>query len=203
MTLPRWALALVACAGLAFAACGGTPATTSKGTAPPSSPSSSSTSPSTLPASTSSSSTSTVVSTTSCAQVAGASGSSEGAAGTITGFITVTNSGSRSCALDGYPTMALFSGSGAPLTVTVVDGLTVSLTPPANAPPASVTLAPSAAARFAYQLSDVPSGSATSCPASEVATVTMPGASASSPTFRLAIAPCDNGTIRVSPVFAD
>ena len=202
MTLPRWALALVACAGLAFAACGGTPATTSKGTAPRSSTSSSSTSSSTLPPSTSSSSTSTVVSTTSCAQVAGASGSSEGAAGTITGFIIVTNSGSRSCALDGYPTMALFSGSGAPLTVTVVDGLTVSLTPPANAPPGSVTLAPSAAARFAYQFSDVPSGSETSCPASEAATVTMPGASASSPKFQLAIAPCDDGTIRVSPVFA-
>ena len=30
----------------------------------------------------------------------------------------------------------------------------------------------------------------------------MPGATTASPTFQLAIAPCSNGTIKVSPVYA-
>jgi hypothetical protein len=32
--------------------------------------------------------------------------------------------------------------------------------------------------------------------------VNIPGATTPSPTFALAIAPCDNGTIRVSPIYA-
>jgi hypothetical protein len=32
--------------------------------------------------------------------------------------------------------------------------------------------------------------------------VTMPGATAGSATFQLAIGPCGNGTIKVSPVYA-
>ena len=98
--------------------------------------------------------------------------------------------------------MALFSGSGAPLTVTMVNGLSVTISSAANAPPSSFSVAPSATAQFAYQFSDVPVGSETSCPTSETATVTMPGATTASPTFQLAIAPCGNGTIRVSPVYA-
>ena len=116
--------------------------------------------------------------------------------------MTVTNTGPSSCTADGYPTMALLSGSGAPLTVTMVNGLSVTLSPAANAAPSPVTVAPSSTAQFAYQFSDVPVGAETSCPTSEAATVTMPGATAASPTFALAIDPCDNGTIRVSPVYA-
>ena len=103
---------------------------------------------------------------------------------------------------EGYPSVALFSPSGSPLTVTVVDGLTVSLSPPANAAPSVVTVAPFSTAQFAYQLSDVPVGTATSCPASSTATVTMPGSATASPRFALAVAPCANGTVRVSPVYA-
>ena len=65
--------------------------------------------------------------------------------------------------------MGLYSGSGAPLTVTMVNGLTVSVTPQASAPPSSVTIAPSSTAQFAYQISDVPVGAETSCPTSEQA----------------------------------
>ena len=125
-----------------------------------------------------------------------------GAAGTITGVVTVTNTSASSCTVDGYPTVALFSGSGAPLTVTMVNGLSVTLSTAANAPPSSVVVAPSSSAQFAYQFSDVPVGSETSCPTSESASVTMPGATTASPTFQLAIAPCGNGTIHVSPVYA-
>ncbi len=98
--------------------------------------------------------------------------------------------------------MALFSGSGAPLTVTMVNGLSVNVSPQASAPPSSVTVAPSGTAQFAYQFSDVPTGTETSCPNSEMATVTMPGATTPSPTFALNLDPCNNGTIRVSPVYA-
>ena len=97
--------------------------------------------------------------------------------------------------------MALFSGSGAPITVTIVNGLSVTISPSANAPPSSFSVAPSATAQFAYQYSDVPVGAETSCPTSEAASVTMPGSSTASPSFQLAIGPCGNGTIRVSPVY--
>jgi hypothetical protein len=83
----------------------------------------------------------------------------------------------------------------------MVDGLSVDLSPPANAAPSAVDLAPSGTAQFAYQYSDVPVGSETSCPGSEMASVTMPGSPTASATFALAIAPCNSGTIRVSPVY--
>ena len=117
-------------------------------------------------------------------------------------LITVTNTGATACTVNGYPTVALFSGSGAPLTVTMVNGLTVSVSSAANAPPSSVSVGPSSTAQFAYQFSDVPVGSETSCPTSESASVTMPGSTTASPTFQLAIGPCGNGTIKVSPVYA-
>jgi hypothetical protein len=98
--------------------------------------------------------------------------------------------------------MALFSGSGAPLTVTMVNGLSVTISSAANAPPSSFSLPASSSALFAYQYSDVPVGSETSCPTSESAAVTMPGSTTASPSFQLAIGPCGNGTIRVSPVYA-
>ena len=89
-----------------------------------------------------------------------------------------------------------------PLTVTIVNGLSVTVSGPANAPPSSFSVAPSATAQFAYQFSDVPVGSETSCPTSESGSATMPGSATPSPTFQLAISPCGNGTIRVSPVYA-
>jgi len=202
VTPPRWALALVAGAGVILAACSSSPptpkhATTTTHKTAPTTTSSTTTTTST-PASTS---TSTAASTA-CNHITASPGQSQGAAGTITGVITVTNSGPSACTADGYPTMALLSGSGAPLTVTIVNGLSVNLSPPANASPSSVVVAPSSTAQFAYQFSDVPVGAETSCASSEMATVTMPGATTPSSTFALAIAPCSNGTIRVSPVYA-
>ncbi len=202
MTPRRWALAVVACAGVVLAACSSpsTPkaatTTTHKAASTTSAPSSTTTSTTAAPSTTS------TVASTSCSHVTATAGQSQGAAGTITGVVTVTNTGSAACSADGYPTMALLSGSGAPLTVTVVNGLSVTLSPGANAGPSPVTIVPSSTAQFAYQFSDVPVGAETSCPTSETATVTMPGATVTSPTFALAIDPCNNGTIRVSPVYA-
>lgn len=201
MSLRPWALAATACATVFLAAC-------SNPSSPPASTTTTSTTTTTAPPSTSSStttsstSTSTTAASTACDHISASAGQSEGAAGTITGVVTITNTGPSTCTMNGYPTMALYSGSGAPLTVTMVNGLSVTLTPPANGPPSAVNVPPGRPAVFNYQYSDVPVGSETGCPASEIAAVTAPGATTASGTFPLAIQPCNNGTIRVSPVYA-
>jgi uncharacterized protein DUF4232 len=201
VTAPRSALAVLAGAAFFLAACSSSPSTPKRSTTTTRA-TTSSTSSTTTSTSTTTTSTSTPAASTACNHIAGSSGQGQGAAGTITGVITVTNTGASPCTVDGYPTVALFSGSGAPLTVTMVNGLSVTLSTAANAPPSSVVVAPSSTAQFAYQYSDVPVGSETSCPTSESASVTMPGATTASPTFQLAIGPCGNGTIHVSPVYA-
>jgi hypothetical protein len=192
----RWGLAALAGAGLFLAACSNSPSHSTTTTTSRATTTSSSTT-STTAASTTSSTTASAA----CNHISASAGQSEGAAGTITGVVTVTNSGPSACTVDGYATVALYSGSGAPLTVTMVNGLSVDLSPPANAPPASVTIASAATAQFAYQYSDVTVSAETSCPTSEQASVIMPGATSPSPSFALAIAPCGNGTIHVSPLY--
>ena len=202
MTARRWALAAVASVGLMGAACSSgshtttptVPTTVHHG--PPSTASTSTTAAA-------QSTTSTTAASAACNQMTASAGPSQGAAGTITGVVTVTNTGPSPCTANGYPTVALFSGSGAPLTVTMVDGLSVTVSPAsADAPPAAVALAPSSSAQFAYQYSDVPVAPETSCPASETARVTMPGATMPSANFAFAISPCNSGTVRVSPVYS-
>jgi hypothetical protein len=98
--------------------------------------------------------------------------------------------------------MALYGSTGSAITTTIVDGLSVNVSPQANAAPSTVSIAPGAKAQVAYQYSDVPTGNETSCPTSVSASVTVPGATTASPNFPLSIAPCNNGTIRVSPLYA-
>jgi hypothetical protein len=203
VTPRRWALAVLAGAALVLAACSNSPTTPKRSTtttrvAPTTSAVASTTTPTTSPSTTST----TTAASSACNRITASAGASQGAAGTSTGVITVTNTGTTTCTANGYPTVALLSGSGAPLTVTMVNGLSVNLSGPANAAPSLVSVAPSSTAQFAYQYSDVPVGSETSCPTSELATVTMPGATTASRSFALAIGPCGNGTIRVSPVYA-
>jgi hypothetical protein len=202
VTRRRWALALLAGAAVVLAACSSSPSTPKKVTTTTRAATSTTTSASTTTTTAAATTTSAAATTTTCAHIAASPGQGQGAAGTITGVVTVTNTGTTSCTANGYPTMALFSGSGAPLTVTMVNGLSVTISSAANAAPSAVTLAPNSSAQFAYQFSDVPVGSETSCPSSESASVTMPGATTASPSFQLAIGPCSNGTIRVSPVYA-
>jgi hypothetical protein len=201
VTAPRWALAVLAGAAVVLAACSSTPSTpkhvtttTRAATSTTAAPSSTTTSSSTT--------TTAAAAPAACNQITASPGQGQGAAGTITGLVTVTNASTSPCTVNGYPKVALYSGSGAPLTVTMVNGLSVTVSSAANAPPSSFSVAPSGTAQFAYQFSDVPVGSETSCPTSESAAVTMPGATTASPSFQLAIGPCGNGTIRVSPVYA-
>ena len=84
----------------------------------------------------------------------------------------------------------------------MVNGLSVTLSPPANAAPSSVAVAPSSTAQFAYQYSDVPTGSR-----DELSHLrdgrrhAARGNHVLVASFALSIAPCNNGTIRVSPVY--
>ena len=200
MTSPRWALVLVASAAVVLAACSSSPSKPKNVTTTTRAATSTTSAPTTT--TTAASTTTSTAATSACSRITGSPGQGQGAAGTITGLVTVTNTGTSACTVNGYPTVALYSGSGAPLTVTMVNGLTVTVSGPANAAPSSFSLAPSATAQFAYQYTDVPVGSETSCPTSESASVTMPGSSTASPTFQLAIGPCGDGTIKVSPVYA-
>lgn len=202
MRSPRWALAFVACAAIVLAACSSSPSKPKNVTTTTHAATSTTSAPTTTSTTAASATTSTATTSTACSHITASPGQGQGAAGTITGLITITNAGTTTCTVNGYPTMALFSGSGAPLTVTMVNGLTVTVSSAANAQPSSVSVAPSSMAQFAYQFSDVPVGSETSCPTSESASVTMPGSTTSSPAFQLAIGPCGNGTIKVSPVYA-
>jgi Protein of unknown function (DUF4232) len=202
VTSPRWALAFVACAAVVLAACSSSPSKPKNVTTTTHAATSTTSAPTTTSTTAASGTTSTAATSTACSHITASPGQGQGAAGTITGLVTITNAGTNACTVNGYPTMALFSGSGAPLTVTIVNGLTVTVSSGANAPPSSVSVAPNSSAQFAYQYSDVPVGSETSCPTSESASVTMPGSTTSSPSFQLAIGPCGNGTIKVSPVYA-
>jgi hypothetical protein len=187
---------LVAISAVVLAACSSSPSKPKKVTTTTraaTSTTSTTSVPTTTTTTAASTTTSTASTTSACTHITASPGQGQGAAGTITGLVTVTNAGTAACTVNGYPTVALFSGSGAPLPVTMVNGLTVTVSSAANAP--------SATAQFAYQYSDVPVGSETSCPTSESASVSMPGSSTASPTFQLAIGPCGSGTIKVSPVY--
>jgi len=195
----RVAAALV-CAGLIAAACSSSPGShTSTGTTGGSH--STTTTQSTSVTSTTAGTT-TTTGIAACAQVTATPGQSQGAAGTIVGTITLAPVGSATCTMEGYPALARFSSSGATVPITVVDGLTVNLSGPPTQPPSVVTLASGQQAEFTFEYSDVVTGNETSCTSSSTVTVTPPGASTASAQVPLTMAPCNNGTVEVSPVYA-
>jgi hypothetical protein len=170
-------LALAAGAALLLAACSSNPspdaATSTTGHQGTVQTVVTTTSTTSSPASTSTTPTTAV--SAACNHVTASAGQMQGAAGTFTGIVTITNTGPTPCTTNGYPKISLYSGSGAPLTVTMVDGLSVQVSAAANGAPSSVTLQPNQMAQFAYQGSDVPVGNETSCPVSESASVVLPG----------------------------
>lgn len=128
-------------------------------------------------------------------------GMSSGAAGTIELVVTIADTSSQPCTLEGYPGMQLYNSAGQPIPTTVVRGMATFLTPAANQPPTLQTLGPSKTASFSLQYEDVPVGNETSCPTSATADITPPN-DTSTVSLALEIAPCNNGTVHVSPVYS-
>lgn len=193
-----WRLGLLlALGGLLAAGCSSSPSK-------PSTTTSVKTTTTTAPAPTTST-TVAATATTSTAAVTGCSGltatvgQTNGAAGTITGSIVLSETG-PSCTVTGYPSLALFNGS-ATVPSTVVDGLTVDISAPANGAPAPVTWSPSSSVEFTYQYSDVTTGGG-ACPTATSMTVTPPGSSTATAPVAISLAPCTSGTVRVSPLYA-
>ncbi|HUY10270.1 MAG TPA: DUF4232 domain-containing protein [Candidatus Dormibacteraeota bacterium] len=135
-------------------------------------------------------------------RITASQGQSNGAAGHQSYAFVLTNTGSTSCTLDGYPYVQLLDGSGNALGTTPIesnDGVTsVSLLPE------TVTLAVGGTASFALQYEDVPTGSQT-CPAAASMRIYLPGTAdttAPSPvTVSTDIAPC-GGIVYLSPIRA-
>jgi hypothetical protein len=197
---PGRALIGVAAAGLLAAACSSTPGThTSSQTTVGHHHHTTTT---TGAVTTTSASTTTTTGIGPCTQVNASPGQSQGAAGTIVGTVTLSAAGTTPCTVNGYPELARFTSGGTPVTVTLVHGLTIAASGGAAQPPSSLTLNATQQAEFTYQYSDVPTGNETSCASSASMSVTSPGATTASPVFGLTMAPCDNGTVRVSAIYA-
>jgi len=122
---------------------------------------------------------------------------SSGAAGTIETTVVFRNASSTTCVLGGYPGGQMLDGQGAQIATTVVRGGSYPFT---DLPQSIVTLLPGGVAYFNMGFSDVPAGGETSCPSASQLVVTPPNAY-DHQTITVQMAPCDNGTIAVSPVF--
>lgn len=126
-----------------------------------------------------------------------------GAAGSLGGAIGLTNHGSVTCTLFGYPGMQLLGTDGhplpgEPLPTTVIRGHYEVVD---TVPERTVTLAPGAQARFYYMYSDtLGGGSPAVCPTASAIDITPPGAY-NQLMVATDIAPCE-GHIWVSPVTA-
>jgi hypothetical protein len=197
----RVAAALV-CAGLIAAACSSSPGshTTTSTTAHSHKTTTTTSTTSSVPPTTAS--TTTTAGVTACRLVTATPGQTQGAAGTIVGTITMTPVGSATCTMEGYPVLARFSSSGATVPITIVNGLTVNLSGPPTQPPSVVTLTSGQQAEFTFEYNDVVTGNETSCASSTTISVTPPGAAAASAPVPLTMAPCNNATVEVSPVYA-
>jgi hypothetical protein len=192
--------AAVLCAGLVGAACSSNNGTHT--TSPTTSPhrSTTTTTSSTVP--TTASTTTSTTGIGPCSQVTATPGQTQGAAGTIVGTVTLAEVGAGSCTIDGYPTLARFSASGASVPTTMVHGLTISASGPASEPPSVIALSSTQQAEFTFQYSDVITGTETTCPTSTTLSVTTPGATSPSAPISLSMTACNNGTVNVSAVYA-
>ena len=111
--------------------------------------------------------------------------------------VDLTSKATVPCTLEGYPGLQMRDASGSALPTNVVRKGTYPFT---STNPTLVTLAPGGSARFNVGYSDVPVANESSCPASASMDVTAPNAY-HSVSLAATIAPCDHGTVVVSPVF--
>jgi hypothetical protein len=192
----RRRLAVAFAAAVALAGCGHT--SSSAGSAATGKASTTSTSASASTSSVPGSAT-TAVTTRSCpaASLTAAVTGSSGAAGTMEITVVFRNISSTTCVLGGYPGGQMLDTQGTQIPTTVVRGGSLPFT---NLAPSVVTLGPGGVAYFNLGFSDVPTGTETTCPRAVSLIVTPPGAY-DHVTIAVAIAPCANGLLTVSPVF--
>jgi hypothetical protein len=130
----------------------------------------------------------------------------EGAAGTISASITLTKATPGSCTLKGWPILSLQDTTGAVMSSSVINerpGDAPIQFPAAQANQAArlLTLAQGAKTDFSLAYSDVPTGSA-ACPSARTVSVQFAkDGSTATVTPSSPIAPCNNGTIWVSPFY--
>lgn len=131
------------------------------------------------------------------AQLSAQLGTGTVAAGHLRYGVVFTNHGAA-CQLTGYPGLLQLTATGQPLPTTVIRGGGYTF-PPVT--PTQVTLATGGTASFALDYSDVPAAGETSCPTSAQLEVTPPN-DYGHLVIPGKIAPCQHGTIHVSPVVA-
>ncbi len=121
-----------------------------------------------------------------------------GAAGSRGGAFGLTNGGTVTCTLFGYPGLQLLGANGQPLPTTVIRGHYEVVD---VVPEQTVALAPGARARFYFMYSDTLGGGYPAvCPTAASVEITLPGAH-NHLLVATSIAPCE-GHIWVSPVTA-
>ncbi len=137
----------------------------------------------------------------------------EGAAGTVYATVTLTNTGSTSCTLDGWPILTLQDKLGGVLTSTLVDvpsasnsfqflaGSASGLTDKANDAPTTLTLGKNTTATFALAYSDVPVGAAACENAVSVFVQFAKNGTPVSLTPSEPVQPCGHGEIWLSPFY--
>ncbi len=137
----------------------------------------------------------------------------EGAAGTVYATVTLTNTGTTSCTLHGWPLLTLQDKLGAVLTSTLVDvpssgnsfqflaGSATDLTNKANSAPSTLTLAKNATTTFALAYSDVPVGTAACENAVSVSVQFAKNGTPVSLTPSEPVQPCGGGEIWLSPFY--
>jgi hypothetical protein len=205
-------LIVVAAVGLTAAGCSSSPSksasassTTAKATPGPKSSTSTTkthTSTSTTPSKSATSLPPSGTATCQPKQLSLGTQTSNGAAGTISLVVTMTNTSAATCTLDGYPGMLLLDAQGIDLPTDVIRGGVASIPGgPATQPASLVTLAPTAGAAFSLSYEDVPTGTETSCPTSAKAEITPPNDTAYA-VMTLQLTACSGGTVHVSPVYA-
>jgi hypothetical protein len=120
------------------------------------------------------------------------------AAGHIVLTYGLRNVSGAPCTLFGYPGLQMSDALGKPLPTQVTHGGSYTFVAEMPSP---VSLAPQAEASFYAGYSDVATGGETSCPQSAELEITPPNDPAKI-TLADQIAPCQNGSVTVSPVHA-
>jgi len=135
------------------------------------------------------------------AALTGVVASSQGAAGTITTTVHLTNVGATACRTNGFPTLQLLDANAHPIATTVLHGQGSFPVAAANARPRPQRVTAGGTATFMFQYSDVPAGTQTTCPQASAINVYPPGSATPVLVTAQQLSVCNMGTVFVSPLY--